>query len=53
LKAHFIVPGKGTAWSLSGSTRLGAVAAGTTSREFIAGGFPNMTSNPKNVRKPE
>jgi general transcription factor 3C polypeptide 2 len=53
LKAHFIVPGKGTVWSLSGSTSLGAVAAGSTSRDFTAGRFPDMTSKPKNVRKPE
>jgi general transcription factor 3C polypeptide 2 len=53
LKAQFTVPGKGTVWSLSGSTRLSAVAVGSTSRDITAGGFPDTTSKPKNVRKPE
>jgi general transcription factor 3C polypeptide 2 len=47
-----MAPGKGTVWSLTGSSRPGMVVAVSTSMDFIAGVFPDMTWNPKNIRKP-
>uniref|UniRef100_A0A670YSP7 General transcription factor 3C polypeptide 2 n=1 Tax=Pseudonaja textilis TaxID=8673 RepID=A0A670YSP7_PSETE len=51
-RAYFVLPRKGTVWSISGSDWLNTVAAGDIAGELVAAVMPDLSVNPQNVKRP-
>ncbi|XP_063155749.1 general transcription factor 3C polypeptide 2 isoform X2 [Candoia aspera] len=51
-RTYFVVPRKGTVWSISGSDWLNTVAAGDVTGELVAAVMPDLSFDLHNVRRP-
>ncbi|XP_070591087.1 general transcription factor 3C polypeptide 2 isoform X2 [Erythrolamprus reginae] len=51
-RAYFVLPRKGTVWSISGSDWLNTVAAGDIAGELVAAVMPDLSVSPQSVKRP-